>query len=172
MFVQAKIQQMLTLGKIRSRRYTDDGARPTTVDESILEWYFKSVMTEDSIKLRAEMIEHGPWSVGDITRQVRQTLKLSLMHEFGTICPIDGEDATDMHEVVLPRNDLPPVMMLANGAFCRQNCILVSRATNMQGEEPEMRRQLISVMSERGIDTVGWLEGLDLLDGLPGGAAR
>lgn len=126
----------------------------------MLEFYDSLFEKFDSPELRVKAIKEAPIEVSKLTSAVRARLKRELLAGDGWVCPIYQTRATDLHEVVLPRNDMPPTKMLAIGGYCKHNCIVVSREANAEGETPGVRGALIKVMEHRGYDPIGWLEGL------------
>jgi len=108
--------------------------------------------------LRIKAIKESDYEVSKLTSAVRARLKRELLATDGWACPITRGRATDMHEVVLPRNDMPPTRMLAIGGYNPNNCIIVSREGNMKGEDPSVRAFLIKIMERRGYDPLAWLE--------------
>jgi hypothetical protein len=151
---------------IKPSRYRDtveEQGETTVMDniQSIVAWYNDLLRREESVAVRKQVLQASEIPLTRITQAVRHRVKSLMLEAHGDRCPIDPEAAgTDMHEVILLRNDAPPATMLAVGAFNPNNCIIVSRAVNRKAENAEIRGELIVVMEERGYDPVGWGEKL------------
>ena len=177
-FVSDKLRQIMLMAGIRASRYADSDTRQgqdqviysTDYKDSndVLTWYYDVVMKEESPSVRRSLIENSDWEVNEIIHAIRGMLRSQIADQFGTMCPLEpNKMATDLHEVVVPRNKMRPIEMLSHGAYCLNNCILVSHDVNMDGENPVIRAKLIDIMKQRGFDPLGWFDSLDVSFGRP-----